>query len=196
MSQEELPEEYELFRRIGEGDSAAFEEFYDKFAGVIYSTCLGVLQDVQDAEDVAQEVFTMIWEKAKIYDPQRGKPLTWAITMARNKAIDKLRSLRRRFRLNEEIEKRGNWDSWEDAQPWAGMEEIEDSDAIRRAIEKLNAKQREVLEMAFFSGMTQVEIAAKLGEPLGTIKARIRRALLKLRQSVRAARNKGLDSRN
>jgi RNA polymerase sigma factor (sigma-70 family) len=73
---------------------------------------LRVLNDPRDAEDVAQEVFVMIWEKAKLYDPSKGKPLTWAVTMTRNKAIDKLRSLQRRFRLREELEKRNHPYEW------------------------------------------------------------------------------------
>ncbi|MCS7009613.1 MAG: sigma-70 family RNA polymerase sigma factor, partial [Chthoniobacterales bacterium] len=147
-------------------------------------------------EEVAQEVFTMIWEKARIYDPQRGKPLTWAITMARNKAIDKLRSLRRRYRLNDEMERLGVINMTDGSEPWAGMVEVEDGEAVRRGLERLNLKQRQVLEMAFFGGMTQVEIASKLGEPLGTIKARIRRALIKLRQIVEIERKKDKKVRN
>ncbi len=91
----------DLIRRIGAGDHRGFSEFYDRFSGLIYSTALRVLADPSDAEDVTQEVFFLLWEKAPMYDPARGKPLTWAITMTRNKAIDRLRSQMRRSRLME-----------------------------------------------------------------------------------------------
>lgn len=181
----ETLEEAKLIRRIGEGDRKAFEEFYDQFGGVVYSTAFKVLNDLRDAEDVAQEVFVMIWEKAKMYDPTRGKPLTWVVTMTRNKSIDKLRSLQRRFRLRDELEEEAaSEDFTSDRAPIDEVESSERGKIIRSAVMKLSKEQRQVIEMAYFSGLTQNEIADHLREPLGTVKARIRRGMIKLRRIV------------
>lgn len=178
-------EDIQLIEKIGQGDRSCFSEFYDKYAGVIFSTALRVLNDPKDAEDVTQEVFVMIWEKAQMYDPARGKPLTWAITMTRNKAIDKLRSLQRRFRLRDELEQESlQEDPTSDRAPLDDVESQERHQLLRSAVLRLSKEQREVIEMAYFSGLTQNEIADRLQEPLGTVKARIRRGVLKLRRMV------------
>jgi RNA polymerase sigma-70 factor, ECF subfamily len=186
METAEAPlEELVLIKKIGEGDRESFARFYEKFGGVIYSTALRVLNDHRDAEDVAQEVFVMIWEKARMYDPARGKPLTWAVTMTRNKAIDKLRSLQRRFRLRDELEEEAKSDDFTTSRgPMDDVENTERVGILRSAVLKLSKEQREVIEMAYFSGLTQNEIADRLNEPLGTVKARIRRGMLKLRRMV------------
>lgn len=188
MTQEPHPhaEEILLIQRIAEGDYESFVTFYEKFGGIIYSTALRILTEPSDAEDVAQEVFQMIWEKAALYDSSRGKPLTWAITMTRNKAIDRLRSLQRRFRLRDEFERelRSQEPALEPA-PADSLFAGEQGELLRRALSRLSAEQRDAIEMAFFGGMSQTEIAEKTGEPLGTVKARIRRGLLKLRRILR-----------
>jgi len=178
-------EEVELIRRIGDGDRQSFEIFYEKYCGVLFSAALRVLNDPTDAEDVTQDVFVMIWNKAGMYDPARGKPLTWAVTMTRNKAIDRLRSLQRRFRLKEEAGKEADSaSSVHDRQPVDEVDSAEVGTLIRNAVQKLGPDQREVIEMAYFQGLTQNEIAERLREPLGTIKARIRRGMIKLRKVV------------
>lgn len=181
-------EEIELIQRIGDGDRASFEQFYERYNGVLFSTAFRVLNDPTDAEDVTQEVFIMIWNKAGLYDPSRGKPLTWAVTMTRNKAIDKLRSLQRRFRLKEEAGKElGASEMVHERQPIDDVDSAEQAVLIRNAVNKLSAEQREVIEMAYFKGLTQNEIADRLKEPLGTIKARIRRGMLKLKKLIAPA---------
>jgi len=178
-------EEMVLLRKIGEGDRESFAQFYDKFGGVIYATAYRVLNDNRDAEDVAQEVFVMIWEKAKMYDPARGKPLTWAVTMTRNKAIDRLRSLQRRFRLRDELENEAKAEDFSaERAPVDDVETTERGKLVRSAVMKLSKEQRQVIELAYFSGLTQNEIAEQLQEPLGTVKARIRRGMIKLRRMV------------
>lgn len=178
-------DELELIRRVGDGDRASFEMFYDRYCGVLFSTALRVLNDPTDAEDVTQDVFIMIWNKAGMYDPSRGKPLTWAVTMTRNKAIDKLRSLQRRFRLKEEAgEEAKTGETIHERQPLDDVETAEQGALVRSAVDKLGPEQREVIEMAYFQGLTQNEIAEKLRQPLGTIKARIRRGMIKLRKIV------------
>jgi RNA polymerase sigma-70 factor (ECF subfamily) len=177
--------EIELIRRIGDGDRASFEEFYDRYSGLIYSTALRVLNDVADAEEVTQEVLFMIWEKAPMYDASRGKPLTWAVTMTRNKAIDRIRSVQRRIRLRDEAGAEMAADTFvHERRPFDEVDSHEQSDRVRSAVLQLKAGQREVIELAYFGGLTQQEIADRLHEPLGTVKARIRRGMMRLRKLI------------
>jgi len=182
---ENIAEVVELIRKIGMGDNRSFEEFYGRFSGLIYATALRVLASESDAEDVAQEVFFMLWEKAPMYDPARGKPITWVITMTRNKAIDRLRSLHRRFRLQDEVQKEvGKEEQLSEREPFEDLDHQEKGRLVRCAVMKLNKQQREAIEMVYFGGLTQQEIAVRLREPLGTVKARIRRGMLRLRKIV------------
>lgn len=175
----------DLIRRIGAGDHGGFSEFYDRFSGLIYSTALRVLSDPDDAADVAQEVFFMLWEKAPMYDPSRGKPVTWVITMTRNKAIDRLRSQMRRSRLMDEAREDSEKEERSAERPsLERMEMSDENQLLRTAVMKLSQEQREAIEMAYFNGLTQREIAVRLQEPLGTVKARIRRGIVKLRKLI------------
>lgn len=180
-----LADAADLIRRIGTGDRQAFGEFYAQFSGLVYATALRVLADPADAEDVVQEVLFMLWEKSPMYDPSRGKPLTWVITMTRNKSIDRLRSLTRRRRLHDEVQQEFDGDGTAaQPEPFEDLDHSEKGHVLRSAVFKLNQKQREVIEMAYFNGLTQQEIASRLSEPLGTVKARLRRGMLKLRQII------------
>ena len=175
----------DLLRRIGRGEREAFESFYDRFSALIYSTALRVLNSSQEAEDVTQEVFHMIWEKAPLYDSSRGKPLTWAITITRNKSIDRLRSLQRRHRLQDGLEQEiDRREVFAEREPFDELDHHEKGLRVRSAVFKLNKAQREAIEMAYFRGLTQQEIASRLSEPLGTIKARIRRGMLQLKKLI------------
>jgi RNA polymerase sigma-70 factor (ECF subfamily) len=181
----EAGEEAGLLRRVAGGDRAAFAELYDRFAGVLFSVAFRVVNDREVAEDVLQDVFIQIWEKAPLYDPSRGKPMTWAITLTRNKAIDRLRSVQRRNRLHGEVEREAKSEVRFDGSGSADAVEVaEAGQIVRGALEKLPDEQRVPIEMAFLKSMTQSEIAEALGQPLGTVKARIRRGLLRLRQVV------------
>jgi RNA polymerase sigma-70 factor, ECF subfamily len=179
--------EIELLRRVGQGDRRSFEDLYDRFSGVLFSTALQILNDHREAEDVVQEVFVQIWDKAKLYDAARGKPLTWAMTLTRNKAIDRLRSAQRRYRLQDQVEKETkvtNQIALKDSSE--EVEILEKSRLIRAAVLELSKEQREAIELAFFSGLTQNEIAQELNQPLGTVKARIRRGMLRLKEMIAA----------
>ncbi len=132
-----------------------------------------------------QEAFVQIWQKAAVYDSRRGKLLTWAMTLTRNKAIDRLRRVQRRQRLQGDMEA--------EAQIWDRMSETDSADEaaahetqaiVRSAVIQLSDDQRKAIELAFFSGLTQQEIARQLKTPLGTVKARIRRGMMKLRQTI------------
>lgn len=181
---ENLTDAIELIREIGLGNREAFGKFFLQFSGLVYSTALRILADPADAEDVAQEVMVMLWEKAPMYDPSRGKPLTWVITMTRNKSIDRLRSLTRRRRLHDEAELEIAGDDTYQVEPFSELENSEKGRIVRTAVLKLNQKQRAVIEMAYFNGLSQQEIASRLSEPLGTVKARMRRGMLHLRQII------------
>jgi RNA polymerase sigma-70 factor, ECF subfamily len=174
--------EVELLRRIGQGDRECFAQLYDRFSSPVFSTAFRILNNQEAAEDVLQEVFLQIWEKAALYDPVRGRPLTWAITLTRNKAIDRLRSTQRRGRLRESLEREsGGKEQFDGRNSFDAVDLIEKGRLVGEAMQKLAAEQREALELAFFSGLTQSEIAEHLNEPLGTIKARIRRGMLRLK---------------
>jgi len=175
----------ELLRRTALGDDNCLRELHQRYSGVLHATAFRVLNNVRDAEEVVQEAFVQIWEKASVYDVRRGKPLTWAMTLTRNKAIDRLRRVQRRHRLQDEME--------QEAQIWDRVSEHNSSDEVvshetqamvRSAVIQLSDAQRKAIELAFFGGLTQHEIAQQLDEPLGTVKARIRRGMIKLRQII------------
>jgi len=179
----DLDAEIELLRRVAQGDRVSFETLYDRFSGVLFSTAFRVLNNQEAAEDVLQDVFIQIWEKAPLYDPARGKPMTWAVTLTRNKAIDRLRSTVRRNRLQDEVEREAeNFEQFDGRSSFDAVAAGETNQIVRDAIQKLSKDQREAIELAFFSSLTQTEIAERLNEPLGTIKARIRRGMMKLRE--------------
>jgi len=183
---EQLDAEIELLRRVAQGDRRGFEELYDRFSGVLFSTASRVLNNQEAAEDVLQDVFVQIWEKAPLYDPARGKPLTWAITLTRNKAIDRLRATVRRNRLSEDMQRESQTQNQFDDRSSFEMASTGDTNKlVREAMQKLSKDQREAIELAFFSSLTQPEIAERLNEPLGTVKARIRRGMMRLRDLLR-----------
>jgi len=173
----------DLIQRMGTGDMEAFATFHRRHAGIIYSTAHRVLNNDTDAEDVAQEVLFMLWEKSPMYDISRGKPVTWLVTMTRNKAIDRLRSLQRRTRLQDEV-RLENPESIDTRTPAQSARLSEKNDLVRQAVMKLNAEQREVIEMLYFSGLSQQEICDRLDKPLSTVKARIHRGMVRLRKIV------------
>jgi RNA polymerase sigma-70 factor (ECF subfamily) len=182
---QQLEAEIALLRRVAQGDRRGFEELYDRFSGVLFSTAYRVLNNQEAAEDVLQDVFIQIWEKAPLYDPTRGKPMTWAVTLTRNKAIDRLRSTVRRNRLQDDVEREvETFEQFDDRSSFDAVASGETSKLVREAIQKLSKDQREAIELAFFSSLTQTEIAERLGEPLGTIKARIRRGMMKLKDVI------------
>lgn len=185
QAEQDLEADIDLIRRIGLADPAAFEEFYSRYSGVVYSTAYRVLNSAADAEEVALEVFFMIWEKSPMFDSARGKPITWVLTMTRNKSIDRLRSLQRRFRLQDEVEKESSVDDFiHERRPADEIDAMEKGQIVRSAVMKLSREQREVIEMAYFGGLTQQEIASRLDEPLGTVKARMRRGMVRLKKIV------------
>ena len=182
-----IEEDMLLIQRIAQKDPASFQKFYRKYSGLIFSTISNVLNDHHDAEDIMQEVLVQIWQKAHLYEPGKGKPLTWVTTMARNRAIDRIRSKQRRSRLNEDFEvehrvMRGTdlGDSGSEV-----LQEKERNTLLQNAVTRLSPDQKQAIEMTYFGGLTQAEVADRLKEPLGTIKARIRRGVNRLEGMVR-----------
>jgi RNA polymerase sigma-70 factor (ECF subfamily) len=180
----DLERDVELLRRIAGGDRSAFSSFYDQYSGLLFSIAIKVLNDSKEAEDVLQEVFMQIWNKADAYNPLLGKPVSWAVTLTRNKAIDRIRASQRRSKLLEQATLEVG--ALPDDSPSANekLHGKENAEMIRSVVAALPSDQRRAIELAFFSGLTQDEIAKTLQEPLGTIKARIRRGMLKLREKL------------
>jgi RNA polymerase sigma-70 factor (ECF subfamily) len=167
------PETSLLIRRLVAGDQQALGDLYDKCAGLVNALALRVLRDAADAEDVVQEVFVQAWRQAARFDPSRGTPEAWLCTIARSRALDRLR---RRAARREE--------AGEQAPPAVATPRNEEALAVRKALDGLSEVQRRALELAYYEGLTQTEIAARLGEPLGTIKTRIRSAMIRLRETL------------
>jgi RNA polymerase sigma-70 factor (ECF subfamily) len=171
----------ELLRRIAGGDQAAFAQFYDLYSNLLFSFAVKILNDAKEAEDVLQEGFLQIWDKAAMFDAALGKPSSWAITLVRNKCIDRIRASQRRIRFVEEAAGASVVDAPTANESVHGREKAA---LVRSAIAALPSEQRSAIEMVFFGGLTQIEISESLREPLGTIKARIRRGMLKLRDKL------------
>lgn len=176
----------EMLSGIASGDQEAFRRLHQRYAGLLYAAIHRILGDPADTDEVLQEVLNSLWRKADQYHPGRGRPITWLTSTARNRAIDRLRSRKRQARLKEAYEDaldfvaRGNT-------PVAGPEAAirrDTCEAVRSAVMELSEIQREAIEKVYFEGLTQQQIADQLGEPLGTVKARIRRGLAKLRQTI------------
>jgi RNA polymerase sigma-70 factor, ECF subfamily len=175
-----------LLGKIARGDRDAFARFYDLHAPLVHTLALRVLRERGEAEEVVQDVFVQVWRQAETYSIDRGTPEAWLIMMTRSRGIDKLRSRRRRDEMVRPVE---NPDRL--AEPAVQASSAGGAEAratLGGALGELSAAQRSVLELAYFDGLTQSEIAARLGEPLGTVKTRMRAGLERLR-GVFAARS-------
>ena len=170
-----------LLRAISRGDREAFSSFYDRFSRPMYTLAIAILHSKTEAEDALQEVMTKIWAKSKAYNPSLGKPLSWVMTLTRNHAIDRLRSLKRNQEIKQEADENDilrpvETDTRKDA------ERRETGVIIRSILGKLPIEQRKAIELAYFRGLTHTEIATNLNQPIGTIKARIRRGMQRMRE--------------
>lgn len=175
--------ETELLSRIARQDSEAFSCFYDRTCGILFAIAKSIVRDSFIAEDVLQEVYSSIWDKAEKFDPALGKPISWAIALTRNRALDKLRALKRREAGARSLEmSRPEWKSDADAFSESARGEI--VRAVRQAIKKLDDNRREAIELAFLEGLPHSEVAEVMQQPLGTVKAWIRRGMLELRAEI------------
>jgi RNA polymerase sigma-70 factor (ECF subfamily) len=171
----------DLVKLAANGDEAAFGILYSRLAPSLYGMAFRMMNDAKEAEDVLQEGFTYIWRKANSYDPARSSAYAWAVMIVRNKAIDKLRARQRSDRLREKVTSEAGFFSERDESSAQVPLARERSSEVREALKQIPPEQRQAVELAFFSGLTHEQIAEQLGAPLGTIKARIRRGLLRLR---------------
>ena len=175
-----------LLQRIARRDREALSRLYDRYAGVLYSTAMRVLNDPDEVNDLLIEVFVQIWDESSAYDPALGNPFNWALTMTRNKAIDRLRALRRQYAFFAEITGESEVEAGDSSTTPGGVFTQGQAALVRGALATIPYEQRQAIEMAFLGGMSPDQIAAALGQPLETITARIRRGTLRLRDGLRA----------
>jgi RNA polymerase sigma-70 factor (ECF subfamily) len=169
--------------RCAAGDQSAMAQLYDESSSLVYSVALRMLGDAADAQEVTLDVYMQVWRTSATYDPNRGKATAWLVTLARSRAIDRLRSRGGRDRRELPI-----LQSEEMRSDSASPELVTDTAQRRRriiaALATLSREQREAIELAFFSGLTHRELAERLGQPLGTVKTRIRLGMMKLREQL------------
>jgi RNA polymerase sigma-70 factor, ECF subfamily len=177
------PAGQELIARMVQRDTEAFAGFYDRYAALAYSLILRIVRDRTDASEVLQDVFWEAWEAAAAYDPERGSPEAWVATRARARAIDRVRSLRRRHEVFVAPVDEAVATATESLPDPA--ESVESRGIVQSALAQLSDAQREVIELAYYGGLTQSEIAERTQQPLGTVKTRIRMGLERLRVVVK-----------
>lgn len=173
-----------LLRRMADGDESALAALYDGWAERVHSFAFWILKDPDEAEDVVEETFWQAWRTASRYDGQRGSGSTWLMMIARSRALDRLRARRRWADWSADRSNTGTLGEGRSAAaevPDVQSEKSERQSAVVAAMLTLPPEQREALEMAFFGGLSHSEIAARVAEPLGTVKTRIRLAMQKLR---------------
>lgn len=170
-----VPSDAMLVSAIRSGDESAMAQVYDRYSGIVYSVGLRVLGETGAAEDILQDVFMQLWRNPAAFDASRGSLPGWLAVIARNRAIDSLRKRRPEDELSEVVVSI-------EPDMVRGVEWSRTLDKVRTALGAMPTPQRTALEMSFFEGLTHVEIAEKMSEPLGTIKTRIRAGLLVLRK--------------
>jgi RNA polymerase sigma-70 factor, ECF subfamily len=169
-----------LVKRAADGDQSAMAQLYDASTARVFGLAVRILRDRNAAEDAVVEVYAQAWRDASRFDAQRGNARTWLLTMARTRAIDILRS-RRREPSSEPLEAAGEVHSAGPG-PEDQSSELQRRNYVRAALENLHPEQREAIELAYFSDLSHSQIASKLGQPLGTIKSRIRSGMMVLRE--------------
>ena len=172
-------EESKLIAQVAQGDEQAFLEIYDRYARRVHGLTLHILGDSMLAEEVTQDTFLKLWSRARQYLAERGAFLPWLLTMARRVALDRLRLESRRPALSDSNDPEDAWHTLPD------LESTSDESRWRSmyfAVQSLHPDQRQVIELAYYQGLSQSEIAEVLGWPLGTVKTRLRSAMEKLRE--------------
>jgi RNA polymerase sigma-70 factor (ECF subfamily) len=184
-SQLDLSNEQTLIERLRARDQSALSSIYDYYSSVVYALALRITCHQAEAKEVVVDTFWQVWRQADRYEPSRGSLGAWIMTIARSRALDHRRTMQR-FPMAESDE----WAQIEAAQQTTGdnpeqqMWLSEQASRVRAALDELTAAQREAIELAFYHGLSHSEIAERLGEPLGTVKTRIRLGLMKLRERL------------
>lgn len=176
----------ELMFLLCRRDVQAFETLYDRYGDLVFSVALRILGDVAAAEDAVQDVFLRLWRRPDTYNTERGRFLTWLLSVTRNRAIDERRIQGRRLKheaapASPQLEATLTGEAGD---PELSAVLADEREAIRNALASIPAEQRQVILLAYFSGLTQQEIATQLGQPLGTVKTRLRLGMQKLRAAL------------
>lgn len=172
-------DDIELLKAVARKDESALAAVYDRYRAVLFGLIMRVLNNREEAEDVLQEVFIQVWRRAADFDETRGRPFTWLVTLARSRAIDRIRSLAAR----ERVAVAGSREETEEVSDAAhDAFRAEQRGLVNSALDQLPEEQKHPLVLAYFEGLTQSEIAARLGAPLGTVKTRMRSGLIRLRE--------------
>jgi RNA polymerase sigma-70 factor (ECF subfamily) len=174
--------DHDLLHAIACNDEAALAAIYDRYRLILFGLILRILHDREEAEDCLQEVFLQVWRRARDFDESRGRAFTWLVTIARSRALDRLRTSGSRLRLATEVAQVTRDEVGDAAEEAVQSEQ---GAIVRGALAELPEEQRRTLLLAYFEGLTQTEIAARLGDPLGTVKTRMRSGMIKLRELLR-----------
>jgi RNA polymerase sigma-70 factor (ECF subfamily) len=169
-----------LLQRVANQDRDAFSQLYDRFSTLVFTLAMRMLKARSDAEDLLQEVFAQVWRQAESYNVERGSPEAWIINIARSRAIDKIRSLRRMGGSFVSTGDPAASESGENVE--SSVAESEVRMAMNSALANLPQAQRKVMELAYLDGLTQTEIAERLSEPLVTVKTKMRSGIQRLRE--------------
>ena len=177
---EAAPSDVELVARCANGDEGALAELYDRFGRAAYALALRIVRDARHAEDVVQEAFLDLWRSAARFDPERSRPASYLLTFVHRRAVDLVRREQARPQRGGGVEDIAERPGRDDVA--GSLVAREQGATVRAALAGLPDAQRQVLELAYFSGLSQSEIAERLGEPLGTVKSRTHVALSRLRE--------------
>ncbi|HKP86604.1 MAG TPA: sigma-70 family RNA polymerase sigma factor [Blastocatellia bacterium] len=173
-----------LIKKVASGDQSALTTLYDSASRMVFGLIVRIVGDRETAEEVLLDVFTQVWRQASAYDTNRGAPLAWIMTIARSRAIDRLRSGKHDQQSKEPLDSIGDL-SATSADPEETTVNSERQRLVRAALDTLSPEQREVIELAYYSGLSHSEIALKLSQPLGTVKTRTRLGMMKLRDMLK-----------
>jgi RNA polymerase sigma-70 factor, ECF subfamily len=177
-------DDFELMKRIEQRDTAAMEFLYDRYAGLVFALALRMLRDRGEAEDLVSELFLELWRRADRYDPNRGAAMTYVMTLARSRAIDRQRMAAFRSRVKVAADP-GADTPCRNASPCKVAVALENARHVRDALRNLDPVYRQAVQLSFFDGLTHAQIAKRLNKPLGTVKTCIRQGLIRLRDSLR-----------
>jgi RNA polymerase sigma-70 factor (ECF subfamily) len=181
-------EDVRLLVRVKERDQSALSELYDRYSALVYTMTLSVVKATDEAEDLLQEVFMQIWNKASLFAQEKGSVYTWIVTIAKRKAIDRLRS-KEIVHRGESLDDEGTFIALPDgsymSNPLHAAISAEYEAMVREGLGQLSVEQRTTIELSYFEGYTQEQISKQLNVPLGTVKTRMRQGLIKLRDILK-----------
>ena len=186
MARSQLQVDQEMLRRIAAGESAALGELYDRYGSLSYGLALRIVGNAGDAEEIVQDVFVHVWRQSERYDPARATLAGWILMLTRSRAIDRLRARQARPPLAAHDL---DWSHGASENQEVAAITKEAATRVKAELEALPQAMRQAIELAYYDGLTHSEIADRLQEPLGTVKSRLRAALLRLRDTLRGGAN-------